>query len=116
VTQILAVKMHPLRKGIPRFIQMNMLLPPLKPMAQSGRGVTHSVNKSWYNLCQWVRLLLHSLNYPTLKADGSIKAWGDQYSGGKGAPSGSGYTKIYSNRSTLIKPLALRAAKALEVE
>jgi hypothetical protein len=23
------------------------------------------LNKSWYNLCQWVRLLLHSLNYPT---------------------------------------------------
>jgi alpha-tubulin suppressor-like RCC1 family protein len=31
-----------------------------------------------------------------LKADGSITAWGDPDSGGAGAPSGSGYTKIYS--------------------
>jgi hypothetical protein len=31
-----------------------------------------------------------------LKADGSIKAWGDSRYGGIGAPSGSGYTKIYS--------------------
>jgi hypothetical protein len=33
----------------------------------------------------------------TLIADGSIKAWGNSSYGGTGAPSGSGYTKIYSN-------------------
>jgi hypothetical protein len=31
-----------------------------------------------------------------LKADGSIATWGDPDFGGAGAPSGSGYTKIYS--------------------
>ncbi|CAC9651846.1 hypothetical protein, partial [uncultured Gammaproteobacteria bacterium] len=34
--------------------------------------------------------------FATLKADGSIMAWGSPYAGGAGAPSGSGYTKIYS--------------------
>ncbi|VVH64055.1 hypothetical protein BSPWISOX_2548 [uncultured Gammaproteobacteria bacterium] len=48
----------------------------------------------WYN----------APNYPnfsafaTVKADGSIMAWGNSHTGGTGAPSGSGYTKIYSNR------------------
>jgi hypothetical protein len=34
--------------------------------------------------------------FATLKADGSIMAWGSPYAGGTGAPSGSSYTKIYS--------------------
>jgi hypothetical protein len=34
--------------------------------------------------------------FAALKTDGSITAWGDPYSGGAGAPSGTGYTKIYS--------------------
>jgi alpha-tubulin suppressor-like RCC1 family protein len=33
--------------------------------------------------------------FVALKADGSITAWGSSYSGGIGAPSDSGYTKIY---------------------
>ena len=37
--------------------------------------------------------------FSTLKANGSIKAWGDSDSGGSDAPAGSGYTKIYSNAS-----------------
>jgi hypothetical protein len=37
--------------------------------------------------------------FATLKADGSIKAWGDPNRGGTGAPAGSGYTKIYSTKS-----------------
>jgi diketogulonate reductase-like aldo/keto reductase len=47
------------------------------------------LNKSWYNLCQWVRLLLHY---------GSIKVWGKRTGGGENAPVGSGYTKIYSTK------------------
>jgi hypothetical protein len=52
---------------------------------------------------------------------GSITAWGYSYWGGTGAPSDSGYTKIYSNAGapqvpapphTVIEPSALRAAKA----
>jgi hypothetical protein len=34
--------------------------------------------------------------FATLKADGSIAAWGDSDNGGTGAPSDNGYTKIYS--------------------
>jgi hypothetical protein len=33
-----------------------------------------------------------------LKADGSIKAWGDPFTGGESAPTDKGYTKIYSNK------------------
>ena len=36
--------------------------------------------------------------FATLQADGSITAWGNSGNGGTGAPTGSGYTKIYSNR------------------
>jgi hypothetical protein len=35
--------------------------------------------------------------FVAVKADGSIKAWGNSSYGGTGAPSDSGYTKIYSN-------------------
>jgi hypothetical protein len=34
--------------------------------------------------------------FAALKADGSIKAWGDSRYGGTGAPSTGVYTKIYS--------------------
>ena len=37
--------------------------------------------------------------FAALRADGSIKAWGDSKSGGKGAPIDKGYTKIYSNEN-----------------
>jgi hypothetical protein len=40
------------------------------------------------------------------KADGSITAWGNSDSGGTGAPSDNGYTKIYS---TAIAFAALKA-------
>jgi hypothetical protein len=33
--------------------------------------------------------------FAALKADGSITAWGNSYAGGTGAPTDSGYTKIY---------------------
>jgi hypothetical protein len=36
--------------------------------------------------------------FAALKADGSITAWGASYAGGTSAPSGSGYTKIYSTK------------------
>jgi hypothetical protein len=34
--------------------------------------------------------------FATLKADGSITAWGNSGYGGSDAPDGKGYTKIYS--------------------
>jgi hypothetical protein len=34
-----------------------------------------------------------------IKADGTIAVWGESGSGGANAPSGSGYTKIYSTAS-----------------
>jgi hypothetical protein len=35
--------------------------------------------------------------FAVLKANGSIKAWGNSESGGIGAPTDRGYAKIYSN-------------------
>jgi hypothetical protein len=56
--------------------------------------------------------------FAALKADGSIKAWGDPSSGGTGAPAGNDYTKIYSTDSAFaIDPsVSLMAAKADLVE
>jgi hypothetical protein len=47
--------------------------------------------------------LLKVMFVMALKADGSIKVWGDPNAGGSGAPSGSGYTKIYSTASSPLK-------------
>jgi hypothetical protein len=35
--------------------------------------------------------------FAALKADGSIKVWGEANAGGANAPDGTGYTDIYSN-------------------
>jgi hypothetical protein len=49
----------------------------------------------------------NALNYPNrygfaaLQADGSITMWGASGNGGTGAPTDSGYTKIYSNNYRL---------------
>jgi hypothetical protein len=71
--------------------------------------------------------------FAVLKAKGLIKAWGKPDSGGADAPTGKGYTKIYSNPyaplpvgtlgaflppkygnpHVLIEPLRVRAAKGL---
>jgi hypothetical protein len=50
------------------------------------------LNKSWCNLYQKVA------TFVALKADGSITTWGYSEEEGTGAPSDSGYTKIYSTR------------------
>ncbi|VVM28114.1 hypothetical protein BSPWISOXPB_6558 [uncultured Gammaproteobacteria bacterium] len=42
------------------------------------------------------RFIQNKNAFAALKVDGSIKAWGRSDYGGTGAPSGSGYTKIYS--------------------
>jgi hypothetical protein len=39
--------------------------------------------------------------FAAIKADGSIKAWGDSGFGGTGAPAGHGYTKIYSTHGAI---------------
>jgi hypothetical protein len=50
--------------------------------------------------------LFNAPNYPngnafaTLKADGSITAWGDSEDGGADTPDGNGSTKIFSNGPT----------------
>jgi hypothetical protein len=41
VFQVLEAQMRPLTKAIPRFIQMNLPLLPLKPMVRSRHGVDH---------------------------------------------------------------------------
>jgi hypothetical protein len=60
-----------------------------------GRQRQSHLNKSWYIHYQRVHLSLHYA-FAALKTDGSITAWGRSGYGGSGAPSGSGYTKIYS--------------------
>jgi hypothetical protein len=67
--------------------------------------------------------------FAALKADGSIKAWGDFDFGGGKAPAGKGFIRIYSNAYAfaalkadgsephssphdVIEPSSLRAAKA----
>ncbi len=49
----------------------------------------------WYNAPN----ISNENAFAALKVDGSITEWGSSDSGGTGAPSDSGYTKIYSNRS-----------------
>jgi hypothetical protein len=50
--------------------------------------------------------------FATLQADGSITAWGDLGNGGAGAPTDSGYTKIYSTDGAFA---ALKADGAITV-
>jgi hypothetical protein len=45
VFRIMEVQVRPLMVAIPRFIQMDTPLPPLKLMAQSRRGVTQGVEE-----------------------------------------------------------------------
>jgi hypothetical protein len=109
-----------------------MPLPLFKPMAQSQRGVTQvmevgvplmvqvvlSILKPAGSVGATVQLAIvphdsdgyyNASNYPnynafaTIQADGSISAWGDSGYGGTGVPSGSSYTKIYSNRYAFAK-------------
>jgi hypothetical protein len=70
------------------------------------------LNKSWYSHYQRVRLYLQNLAFAALKADGSIKVWGDPSSGGTGAPAGNDYTKIYSTDSAFA---ALKADGSIKV-
>jgi hypothetical protein len=94
------------------------------------------LNKSWYSHCQQVRFCLHvptdkgytkiysnQYAFAALKADGSIKAWGDPDFGGENAPTEKGYTKIYSKSlheflkspHAVIDPLAFTMIGQLEL-
>jgi hypothetical protein len=102
------------------------------------------LNKAWYSQSGgkgapsgsgYTKIYSNRRAFAALTRNGSIKVWGFPHFGGNKAPAGRGYTKIYSTDSafaalkanaslppeswsphTLIKPLALRAAKALEVK
>jgi hypothetical protein len=73
VKQMLEVQTHPMALAIPIFIQIHMPLLLLKLMDQSKHGVTRileaqthmHLNKSQYNLYQWVCLCAHPLSYST---------------------------------------------------
>jgi hypothetical protein len=72
----------------------------------------------------YTKIYSNGHTFAALKADGSITAWGNSDWGGTGAPSGKGYTKIYSlsegapmppafeRPHAVIEPSALSAAKA----
>jgi hypothetical protein len=121
VNQMLEVLMHPSTKAIPRFIQMNMPLLLLKCINTSSIWFTPRLDwaislkdskgtNSWINLGTdaggvnapvdkgYTKIYSNEHTFATLKADGSIKAWGDPFTGGESAPTDKGYTKIYSNK------------------
>jgi hypothetical protein len=146
--------------AIPRFIQLRLPLPPLKPMDQSRRGVSRIGEAQAHPLIMaiprslsegalvppaqlaphavidpsslggtgapsdngYTKIYSNGWAFATLKADGSIKAWGNSKYGGTGAPSDNGYTKIApvppssEPPHAVIDPSALRAAKAPQVE
>jgi hypothetical protein len=73
-------------------------------------------NDGYYNASNYP----NSNAFAALKTDGSITAWGDSNKGGSDAPSGNGYTKIYSTIAAFAAlkidgSTVLRAAKALEL-
>jgi hypothetical protein len=45
----------------------------------------------------YTKIYSNAYAFAALKADGSIKAWGDSNSGGANALTDKGYIKIYSN-------------------
>jgi hypothetical protein len=67
----------------------------------SDSGYTYAPSDSGYT-----KIYSAAYAFAAIKADGSITAWGNSYSGGTGAPTGS----------AVIEPLALRAAKAYPFE
>lgn len=79
-----------------KFIQLAVLLRPLKPMVQlcwgsSFWGGTDAPTDTGYTK-------LYSTNgaFAALKADGSITSWGNSDYGNANAPTDSGYISIYS--------------------
>jgi hypothetical protein len=119
-----------------------MPLLPLKPMAQLRRGVVRVMEAQvhplvvgkgiliWINLgiaatrgrafassirttprLDWAIGFKGSKDTP-VKADGSITVWGDSSYGGAGAPSGGGYTKIYSTGGAFV---AVKADGSIKV-
>jgi aryl-alcohol dehydrogenase-like predicted oxidoreductase len=105
----------------------------LHNLNRSNKGGSNAPAGSGYT-----KIYSASSAFAALKADGSIKAWGDSSYGGTGAPSTGIYTKIYSTAhafaalkadgsitawgassyggTTPSGSAALRAAKALAVE
>jgi vacuolar-type H+-ATPase subunit F/Vma7 len=84
---MLEAQVRPLVVAIPRFIQLGMPLPPLKPMAQSRRGVTQMLEAQVHPLVVAIPL-----------------------------PEGAPVPPASESPHAVIEPSALRAAKAPSVE
>jgi hypothetical protein len=122
VVRMLEAQVHPLVVAIPRFIRgrTSASITRITPRLDWAIGFNGDKGfHSWINLdiastrgctCasriwttprrNWAIGFKGSKGTPiwiNLKADGSIKAWGRSNYGGTGAPSGNGYTKIYSH-------------------
>jgi hypothetical protein len=82
---------HLLIMAIPRFIQLRLPLPPIS--FKDGKG---KLVRIIWRIVPPTKIIMSTRVFAALKADGSITAWGDSSSGGAGAPSDNGYTKIYS--------------------
>ena len=68
VTHIMEAQMHPLALAIPRFIQLSVPLPPLKPMDQSRRGVTQIMEAQMHPLALAIPRFIQPLTpLPLLK-------------------------------------------------
>jgi hypothetical protein len=58
----------------------------------------------------YIKIYSNSAAFAAIKADGSIKVWGDSDYGGSGAPYDKDYTEIYSNSFAFV---ALKARQRL---
>jgi hypothetical protein len=74
------------------------------------------LNKFWYNGAPddsgYIKIYSNSAAFAAIKADGSIKVWGDSDYGGSGAPYDKDYTEIYSNSFAFV---ALKADGSITV-
>jgi hypothetical protein len=86
VTHMLEAQVRPLTVAIPRFIQLTIPLPLLRPMAQSRRGVPVGA------------FVLSAFGEPHAAIEPSALRAAKAYLDGEGAPTDSGYTNIYSTQ------------------
>jgi hypothetical protein len=88
--------------GVPLMVQVVLLI--LKPAGSAGVIVQLAIASPELLKVIYTKIYSTYGAFAALKADGTIVAWANSRFGGEGAPSGSGYTKIYSTGSAYLSP------------